>query len=102
MEKAWLQAWADLPQAKIQSWIERIPRHIQEIIHLKGGNEYPEGRKAFKRDFAGLRLKGKLSSHAYLHPQGKQDNEQEQKQEQDIWQDQDNEQGTRPREGNEQ
>jgi hypothetical protein len=26
-----------------QAWIERIPRHIQEIIRLEGGNEYREG-----------------------------------------------------------
>jgi transposase len=71
MEKAWIKAWNDLPQHKIQAWIERIPRHVQEIIRLKGGNEYPEGRKAFKRNHAGTRIKGKLSSHAYLHPQSK-------------------------------
>jgi transposase len=70
MEKAWRQAWSDLSQSQIQAWIERIPRHIEEIIRLKGGNEYPEGRKAFKRDQAGTRLKGKLSSHTYLQPQG--------------------------------
>jgi len=70
MEKAWKQAWSDLPQSQIQAWIERIPRHIEEIIRLKRGNEYPEGRKAFKRDQAGTRLKGKLSSHTYLQPQG--------------------------------
>ena len=71
MEKAWIKAWDDLPQSQIQAWIERIPRHIQEIIRLKGGNEYPEGRKAFKRDQAGTRLKGKLSKHTYLQPQSK-------------------------------
>jgi hypothetical protein len=30
-------------QACIQRWIERIPYHIQEIIRLKGGNDYKEG-----------------------------------------------------------
>lgn len=29
-----------------RAWIERIPHHIQEIIRLKGGNEY---RKAERR-----------------------------------------------------
>ncbi len=26
----------------IQRWIKRIPRHIQEVIHLKGANGYRE------------------------------------------------------------
>jgi transposase len=30
--EAWLKAWQDLPQEKIQAWIERIPRHIEEVI----------------------------------------------------------------------
>jgi hypothetical protein len=33
-----------MPQEKIQAWIERIPRHIREVIRLEGGNEYKEGR----------------------------------------------------------
>ena len=32
METAWYKAWNDLPQTPIQAWIERIPRHIEEII----------------------------------------------------------------------
>jgi hypothetical protein len=66
MEKAWTKAWRDLPQDKIQAWIERIPIHIKEIIRLEGGNKYAEGRKAFKRDHKGTRIKGKLSKHTYL------------------------------------
>ena len=67
MEQAWLKAWnEELSQEQIQRWIERIPIHIQEIIALEGGNEYEEGRKYFKRSFAGLRVKGKLSKHTYL------------------------------------
>jgi siroheme synthase len=50
MEKTWSKAWEDLPQTEIQAWIKRIPRHVQEIIRLKGGNEYTKGRKVFKRD----------------------------------------------------
>ena len=42
--QAWKQAWDELPQAKIQAWIERIPVHIEKIIELRGGNEYKEGR----------------------------------------------------------
>jgi hypothetical protein len=40
----WNQTWRDLPQEKIQAWIERIPTHIKKIIELEGGNEYKEGR----------------------------------------------------------
>jgi hypothetical protein len=42
--KAWGEAWHTLPQERIQQWIERLPRHIEEIIRLEGGNEYKEGR----------------------------------------------------------
>lgn len=41
--KVWTDAWDALEQERIQRWIKRIPRHIQEIIKLKGGNEYREG-----------------------------------------------------------
>ena len=44
MTKAWLKAWRELDQSRIQWWIERIPRHIQQIIALEGGNEYRETR----------------------------------------------------------
>jgi Transposase len=40
----WLAAWEAMPQEAIQRWIERIPRHVAEIIKLEGGNEYVEGR----------------------------------------------------------
>lgn len=40
----WEKAWKDLPQEQIQRWIERIPRHVQKVIELAGGNEYVEGR----------------------------------------------------------
>jgi hypothetical protein len=42
-EKAWATAWKELPQERIQQWIKRIMRHIQEVIRLEGGNEYREG-----------------------------------------------------------
>jgi hypothetical protein len=61
LEQAWLQAWDELPQEKIQEWISAIPHHIQEVIRLEGGNEYKEGVKGFKRSWQGLRIKGKLS-----------------------------------------
>lgn len=66
MERRWLQGWKDLPQTTIQSFIERIPHHIQSIIALDGGNEYEEGIPGFKRSWKGDRLKGKLSSHAFI------------------------------------
>ena len=68
MERRWLRAWKDLPQETIQSFIERIPHHIQQIIALEGGNEYPEGIPGFKRSWKGDRLKGKLSTHAFIDP----------------------------------
>ncbi|KAJ5160333.1 uncharacterized protein N7482_007337 [Penicillium canariense] len=39
---AWQAAWREMPQEKIQRWIERIPTHIKKIIELDGGNEYKE------------------------------------------------------------
>jgi hypothetical protein len=44
LKAAWEQCWQELPQEKIQAWIKRIPVHIEEVIRLKGGNEYAEGR----------------------------------------------------------
>ena len=43
-EERWKKAWDDLPQEKIQAWIERIPRHLRIIRFLKGDNKYKEGR----------------------------------------------------------
>ena len=44
MEFKWWEVWLGLEQKPIQAWIERIPRHIKEIIRLDKGNEYREGR----------------------------------------------------------
>ena len=44
LKEAWIKCWRNLPQEKIQAWIERIPLHIKKIIELEGGNEYKEGR----------------------------------------------------------
>ena len=44
-EKAWKQVWKDLPQKTIQDWIERMPRHLEEVIRLEGRNEYHEGNE---------------------------------------------------------
>ncbi|KAL3704224.1 hypothetical protein TMatcc_009915 [Talaromyces marneffei ATCC 18224] len=63
--EAWEKAWERLPQHHIQAWVERIPFHIQEIIRLEGGNEYPEGRP--QGDVRSrCRRKGVLSFRAYL------------------------------------
>jgi transposase len=45
LKAAWLKLWKEMPQRRIQEWIKRIPIHIKEVIRLKGGNEYKEGRK---------------------------------------------------------
>lgn len=37
-EHVWTRAWKKLGQSRIQDWIERIPRHIKEVIRLGGGN----------------------------------------------------------------
>jgi len=42
---------ANLEQKHIQHWIERIPRHIQEVIALEGGNAYREGSEERARRF---------------------------------------------------
>ena len=36
-------------------------------MRLEGGNRYKEGRAAYVRCYKGLRVKGKLSPHAYLN-----------------------------------
>jgi hypothetical protein len=66
MEAKWYQAWEDLPQEQIQQWIQAIPFHIKEIIRCEGGNEYKEGVQGFKRSWAGLRIKGKLSKLQFI------------------------------------
>jgi len=47
--EVWEKQWADLPQEKMQAWIERIIFHVQEVIRLEGGNEYKEGRHHTQR-----------------------------------------------------
>jgi siroheme synthase len=42
--RVWKKAWAELSQQRIRGWVERIVRHIKEVIRLDGGNEYKEGR----------------------------------------------------------
>lgn len=45
LEKAWINCWDNKLSMKcIQTWIEQIPWHIQEVIRLKKGNKYWEGR----------------------------------------------------------
>jgi hypothetical protein len=43
-----MEQWLELERKRIQAWIERIPRHIQEVIRLDGGNE---GREASAKVF---------------------------------------------------
>jgi hypothetical protein len=74
MEKRWSNTWKEMPQAKIQAWIERIPRHIQEIIAVDGDNTYKEGRTGKDtRDWKAegiRRLKGGLSQRVDFGTQG--------------------------------
>jgi hypothetical protein len=68
-KEAWIRAWDELPQERIQHWIERLMRHIQEVIRLEGGNEYKEGRDdRDTRSWKGKRVKGKLSERSDLSP----------------------------------
>ena len=40
----WEDIWYNqLTQERIRRWIERIIRHIQKVIELKGGHGYREG-----------------------------------------------------------
>jgi hypothetical protein len=68
LKRRWYKAWQDIPQSVLQHFVERIPSHIQEIIGQTGGNEYMEKTPGYKRSWKGDRLKGKLSTHAYLDP----------------------------------
>ncbi|KAF1985386.1 hypothetical protein K402DRAFT_394729, partial [Aulographum hederae CBS 113979] len=51
----WMKRWTTkkgAPKSRaeaIRAWIERIPRHIKEIIRCEGGNEYREGREHVRR-----------------------------------------------------
>ena len=53
VEKFWTRCWKNTLIQKRQHWIERIPRHIQQVIALKGGNQYREG---FTEVESGVRL----------------------------------------------
>jgi hypothetical protein len=44
LKDEWIRCWNEMSQEKIQAWIERVMRHVKEIIRLEGGNEYQEGR----------------------------------------------------------
>ena len=54
-ERAWRRAWEELEQWRIQAWIERIPRHIKEVIRCEGGSEYREGAAECQRDWKALK-----------------------------------------------
>ena len=54
LREAWRKCWDELPQWRIQAWIERIIEHIAKVILLEGGNHYKEGR-----------MKGQLKQRVY-------------------------------------
>jgi hypothetical protein len=43
LTKVWADCWRELKQERLQSYVERMPRHIARIIELDGGNSYREG-----------------------------------------------------------
>ena len=45
LKVAWIKCQEDMPQEKIQAWIEMLPDHIKAIINCNGDNLYKEGRK---------------------------------------------------------
>ena len=40
-ERIWVE---ELSQKRIQAQIERLPRHIEKVLELRGGNKYREGK----------------------------------------------------------
>jgi transposase len=63
-EKVWSKCWKRLPQAQIQQWIERIPRHIKEVIELEGDNLYREGKEdGLVRPYNSTDRKNRYQSH---------------------------------------
>lgn len=45
LKNAWIHySKNDLSMNRIRSWIERMSQHIKEVIRLKGGDEYREGK----------------------------------------------------------
>ena len=45
LREAWIKYWKELSQERIQAWIERIYRHVKEVIKCEGNNLYKEGCK---------------------------------------------------------
>lgn len=43
LTKVWMECWQDLKQERLQSYVDRMPRHIARVIELEGGNSYREG-----------------------------------------------------------
>ena len=70
-ERAWRKAWEELEQWRIQAWIERIPRYIQEVIRCRGGNEYREGAADCTRDWKALKRQDRYRRQviAYMRQQ---------------------------------
>ncbi len=56
-EHVWTRAWKKLDQSRIQDWIQRINRHIKEVIRLDEGNEYREGKAGGESDIRALMMK---------------------------------------------
>ena len=60
--------------------------NIQEVIRLKGGNEYKEGR-ALKRGYRGRRKVGELFKHTYIRDEEQGNNEVVDEEDYEGWRD---------------
>lgn len=56
-----------LSNGEFQAWIEKTPRHIQEIIRLKGGNEYVEGGEATPRNWRNNKAEAEWKQQPVLY-----------------------------------
>ena len=54
MKIDWINCWDNMEAERRHAWVERVYYHVKEVIRLKGGNEYKEGR-----------LKGKEKTRVY-------------------------------------
>ena len=53
-KKVWTREWMKLEQWRIQSWIARIYRHVQEVFRVEDGKDYREGAFDKPRDFRAI------------------------------------------------
>ena len=44
MKIDWINCWDNMEAERRHAQVERVYYHVKEVIRLKGGNEYKEGR----------------------------------------------------------